>query len=140
MSTPKIGGNQPPTPPVSNTDAGDVQGTQTPKQPVGPSTKDTFETSGKSIDLFPKDVLQKAAKLTPQQELNAHLNICVAPQQSMKEQRQWRIYGSQCKTCHRRKELKHYWILLLKRQFLKSQAIQKVRCRVCKRSNERNGW
>ena len=74
MSTPKIGGNQPPTPPVSNTDAGDVQGTQTPKQPVGSSTKDTFETSGKSIDLFPKDVLQKAAKLTPQQELNAHLN------------------------------------------------------------------
>jgi hypothetical protein len=74
MSTPKIGGSQAPvTPPISN-EGGDAQGAQTPKQPAGPSTKDTFETSGKKIDLFPKDVLEKAAKLTPQQEVNAQLN------------------------------------------------------------------
>jgi hypothetical protein len=74
MSTPKIGPNQAfVTPPVSN-DSGNPQPVQTPKQPAGASGKDTFEDSGKKIDLFPKDVLQKAAKLTPQQELNAHLN------------------------------------------------------------------
>jgi hypothetical protein len=74
MSTPKIGSNQPPVNvPASTPDAGDAQGAQTSKQPATYS-KDTFESPGKKIDLFPQDVLRNAAKLTPQQELNAHLN------------------------------------------------------------------
>jgi hypothetical protein len=82
MGDPKIGPGSSSPPQVSGPDSTsnspDVQPkggeSQKRKMDFGFPKTDTFE-SKPHVDLFPKDVLSRAAKMTPQQEVNAHLNM-----------------------------------------------------------------
>jgi hypothetical protein len=80
MGDPKIGPGSSHVPPqVSGPDSTsgptDAPKSEPPKSKPGFPTTDTFETGKPRIDLFPNDVLMKHATLTPQQEVNAHLNM-----------------------------------------------------------------
>lgn len=77
MDGTRIGRAQTSTPAAAPNPSVDVKQADPAQKPASQSAtpaKDTFETGGRHIDLFPKDVLQKSATLTPQQHLNAHLN------------------------------------------------------------------
>jgi hypothetical protein len=66
-------GGPPPVQPQPTSDSSQ-SAAPTPQKDTGYPSADKFESGKPKIDLFPKDVLQRAAEMKPADAVNAHLN------------------------------------------------------------------